>query len=159
VIDRSEGVDVVAVFCDQAKRQAETGTHRLGIAEGGDRSFGLLPDQRAAFGDRRRSHFILRPSWSRIGSCPKSLLREYACHVHSGIAGVADLKDETFAHLCGVAYTITIECYILILESIIDGFRTCKTDEKLKNRITFAKIIPFADMPEQAELRVSLLGE
>jgi uncharacterized protein DUF5677 len=81
-------------------------------------------------------------------------------YVHSGITGVTNLKGDTFAHLCGVAYTITIECYVLILESIIDEFRICKADEKLKDRIAFAKMVSFADTPEQAaELRFSLLGE
>jgi Family of unknown function (DUF5677) len=81
-------------------------------------------------------------------------------YVHSGITGVTNLKGETFAHLCGVAYTITIECYALILESIVDEFRIYKVDAKLKDKITFAKMVPFAETPELvAELRRALLGE
>ena len=105
--------------------------------------------------EERTRHF--GGEFDKVYQLHYSLLSWY---VHSGITGLTSLKGETFAHLCGVAYTITTECYALILESIIDELKIYKADEKLKDKVAFAKMLPFADAPEQVdELRRELLGE
>jgi len=81
-------------------------------------------------------------------------------YIHSGVTGLSTLTAEAFAHLCGVAYTVVIDCYALMLEIIVDAFRITKADEKLKDKIEFAKIVAFADSVEQAaELRRDMLDE
>jgi|HubBroStandDraft_4_1064222.scaffolds.fasta_scaffold155626_3 hypothetical protein len=81
-------------------------------------------------------------------------------YVHSGTTGLSSLTTETFANLCGVAYTIITESYCVILESVIDEFGIHRADEKLKDKITLAKMLPFTESPEQAnQLRRELLGD
>jgi hypothetical protein len=81
-------------------------------------------------------------------------------YAHSGVTGLTTLTTEAFAHLCGVCYTIVITCYALTLEIIVDAFRITKADDRLTDKIEFAKIVAFADNDEQAaELRRDMLGE
>jgi|ERR1035437_7654476 hypothetical protein len=87
------------------------------------------------------------------GDCEKiydlyyPLLSWYA---HSGVTGLTTFTTEAFAHLCGVCFTIVITCYALILEIIVDAFNITKADDKLKDKIEFARIVAFADDQEQA---------
>lgn len=70
-------------------------------------------------------------------------------YVHSGVTGVANLKGDTLGLLCGVAFRIIMESYGLILETIIMEFKLYKHDDKLKNKITLAKMLPFTNTPEE----------
>ena len=66
-------------------------------------------------------------------------------YTHAGVTGVTSLNSEIVDNLCGVAYEITMECYELILYSIVDAFGIHKADEKIKDKIRVAKMLPFAD--------------
>src|ERR1700722_4456963 len=70
-------------------------------------------------------------------------------HVHSGVTGLGTLTAESFAHLCGLDYVILISCYVAILETIVDAFGITKADDKLKNRIDFARVIAFGGSDEE----------
>ncbi len=85
---------------------------------------------------------------------------QFSWYVHSGITGIANLKGETFSNLCGVAFRLTMECYAHILESIINEFKIYKADPRLKDKITFAKMLPFTNSQREIDaLRHVLLGE
>lgn len=80
-------------------------------------------------------------------------------YVHSGTVGVVNLNPATFALLVGVCFTIALESYLQILTAIITEFRINKADEKLKDKLLFAKMVPFTDSPQEAErLRKAILG-
>jgi len=72
-------------------------------------------------------------------------------YVHSGVTGVANVNGDTLGLLCGVAFRIIMEAYGLILETIIAEFKLYKHDDKLKNKITLAKMLPFTDTPEERD--------
>jgi hypothetical protein len=80
-------------------------------------------------------------------------------YVHSGTTGVANIDSTGFAFLCGTGFAITVDSYLLILERVIDEFKISQADEKLKAKIQFAKMVPFADSPGQGQaLRAALLS-
>ena len=91
---------------------------------------------------------FLREAYRQIYQRYYPLLSWY---VHSGITGVTTPTGEGFANLCGMAYTIASECYALILESIVDEFGLQKADEKLKTKIQFARMLPYADTSQQVD--------
>jgi len=72
-------------------------------------------------------------------------------YVHSGLTGFVNLKAETFNMLAANQNKLAGECYIILLDSIIDEFGIGKADGKIKNKLKLAKMLPFTDNPEQAE--------
>ena len=71
--------------------------------------------------------------------------------VHSGLTGVANLKPETFTYMAGVGMTSCIKSYELILNAVIDEFKIEKVDEKIKQKLSVSKLLPWADDPVQAQ--------
>jgi hypothetical protein len=83
---------------------------------------------------------------------------EMSWYVHSGVTGVANVQGETLSHLCGVAFQLVVQCYVLILEAIINEFKIYKADDKLKDKITLAKMLPFTESQEPIDAIRGSLG-
>jgi len=80
-------------------------------------------------------------------------------YVHSGLTGIINLQAETFTLLCGIAFKLSAESYQELLRAMIREFKIGKATEKIEERLTGAKILPFTDNPQQAEqLMKELLG-
>ena len=77
---------------------------------------------------------------------------QLSLYVHSGIVGIVNISKETFALLAGIAFTIALEAYMQIIEAVINEFKIYKADGKLKDKMQFAKMLPFTDGPQQADL-------
>jgi len=79
-------------------------------------------------------------------------------YVHSGITGIAHMTGEAFSNLCGIAFHILVKCYAAILEEVINEFKIYHADDKLKNRITYAKMLPFTDSQADIDGLAAALG-
>ena len=83
---------------------------------------------------------------------------QLSLYVHSGMTGIVNLKAETFKTLAGVAFTVVLQSYMVLLAAIIQEFKLSSADEKIKEKMTLAKMLPFTDSPaEQAALTQALL--
>src|SRR5208283_1693793 len=71
--------------------------------------------------------------------------------VHSGLTGVANLKPETFTYMAGVGIASCIKSYERILNAMIDEFKIEKLDEKIKQKLSVSKLLPWANDPAQAQ--------
>ncbi len=79
-------------------------------------------------------------------------------YVHSGLTGF-NLEAETLNMLAAQQNKLAGECYIVLLTAIIDEFRIENANEKVKNKLKLAKMLPFTDGPDQAKaLELELLG-
>jgi hypothetical protein len=79
---------------------------------------------------------------------------EFSWYIHSGVIGVANVDQDTLAHLCGIAFQIVVKCYGLILEAIINCFQMYNSDDSLKKKIVLARMLPFTESErERAALR------
>lgn len=80
-------------------------------------------------------------------------------YVHDGLTGVLNLPAETFPNVHGYAASLVVECYTLILESVIREFKIDKAVEKIHNALKLAKLLPFSKNPEQEDALIrELLG-
>ena len=61
------------------------------------------------------------------------------------------MTGEALSMLCGVAFRIIMECYAVILEVIATVFKMDRADEKLKNKISYAKMLPFTNSQQDVE--------
>jgi hypothetical protein len=71
--------------------------------------------------------------------------------VHSGLTGVVNLKSETFIYMAGVGMASCIKSYELILNAVIDEFKIEKVDDKIKEKLSVSKLLPWANDPAQAQ--------
>jgi hypothetical protein len=78
-------------------------------------------------------------------------------YAHSGTTGFANMTGEALSPLSGTAFRIIVECYAVILEVVINVFKTYHVDDKLKKKITFAKMLPFTDTQAQVDGLASAL--
>jgi hypothetical protein len=79
-------------------------------------------------------------------------------YVHSGVTGIANMTGEALSNLCGMAFRIIMECYASILEEVVNEFKIYNADDKLKKRITYAKMLPFTNSQEQIDGLAVALG-
>jgi Family of unknown function (DUF5677) len=80
--------------------------------------------------------------------------QQLSWYIHSGVVGVANVDQDTLAHLCGIAFQIVVKCYSLIMEAIINCFQMYHADDSLKKKIVLARMLPFTESErEQAALR------
>lgn len=73
-------------------------------------------------------------------------------YAHSGLTGVVNLKTETFVLVCGLSFRLAADSYWETLLAVIHEFRLSQADEKVHGKMKAAKLMPFTDSPEQAEL-------
>jgi hypothetical protein len=80
-------------------------------------------------------------------------------YAHSaGLTGF-DLKKETYPLLAGVYFQLAGMCYMALLTSVIEKFKLSIADEKVKNKMRYAQMMPFTDTDEQLQaLERELLG-
>src|SRR5205823_637372 len=84
---------------------------------------------------------------------------QLSLYVHSGMTGIVNLQKESFRALAGVAFTVIFQSYMILLTAVIDEFRISSANEKIKDKMTLAKMLPFTDGPdEQRALTRALLG-
>jgi hypothetical protein len=83
---------------------------------------------------------------------------ELSWYVHSGVTGVANVQGETLSLMCGVAFQIVMTSYALILEAVIDEFKIHRADDTLKNKIVFAKMLPFTNTEAEQLALARALG-
>ena len=81
-------------------------------------------------------------------------------YAHSGTTGFGNMTGEALSLLCGTAFRIIVECYAvtLELEVVINVFKIYHADDKLKKKVTFAKMLPFTDTQPQVDGLTSALG-
>ncbi len=72
-------------------------------------------------------------------------------YAHSGLTGFVNLQAETFNTLSGYQNKLAGECFVSLLETIIDEFRIVESDPKVENKLKLAKLLPFTDTPEEGE--------
>jgi hypothetical protein len=80
-------------------------------------------------------------------------------YVHSGLTGVVNLKAETFSQISALAFKLAADAYEEIVLTMIREFKIGKADEKIEQKMEYAKKVPLTNSPEQAEqLLKALLG-
>lgn len=72
-------------------------------------------------------------------------------HVHSGVTGIINLDAVTFTILCGYSFKLAGEAFRETLLTIIDEFKLIIKDPKIKRKLEAAKLLPFADTPQDLE--------
>jgi hypothetical protein len=80
-------------------------------------------------------------------------------YTHSaGLTGF-DLKKESYALLAGVYFELAAMCYRTTLSTMIEEFKLHVADDKIKNKMRYAQMMPFTDTDEQLQaLERELLG-
>lgn len=80
-------------------------------------------------------------------------------YAHSGLTGVLSLEKETFRFVAAVAFTVAMESYVTLLAAVIDEFKIGKANQKIKDMMLLAKLLPFTDgAVGEGQLRRALLG-
>ena len=75
------------------------------------------------------------------------------------MTGIINLDKESFRALAGLAFTVVFKSYMILLTAVIDEFRIFNADEKIKEKMTLAKMLPFTSGPAQElALTRALLG-
>jgi uncharacterized protein DUF5677 len=84
---------------------------------------------------------------------------QLSLYVHSGMTGIVSLGKESFRALAAVAFTVVLQSYMVLMTAIIDEFRISSANDKIKDKMMLAKMLPFTDGPaEQLALARALLG-
>jgi ribA/ribD-fused uncharacterized protein len=84
---------------------------------------------------------------------------QLSLYVHSGMTGIVNLQKESFRALAAVAFTVVLKSYMILLTAIIDEFKISSANEKIKDKMTLAKMLPFTNGPdEELALTRALLG-
>jgi hypothetical protein len=78
-------------------------------------------------------------------------------YAHSGLTGVLNFPAEGFIHLCAYAFHLAATAYEESLLVLIREFKISKTNEKVGDHLRAAKMLPFTNSPEQAEILTKLL--
>jgi hypothetical protein len=71
-------------------------------------------------------------------------------YVHSGLTGIVNLKAETFALICGLAFKLAADAYREVLITMIREFKIAKANEKIEGKLTAARMLPLTNTPEDA---------
>lgn len=78
-------------------------------------------------------------------------------YIHSGLTGFANLPKESFELIAGIAFTIAVKSYMILMTAIIDEFKLSKADSMIKSRMQYAQMVSWTDNEEQAaQLRKQL---
>ena len=71
--------------------------------------------------------------------------------VHAGLTGIVNLKAETFTVMCGLAFKLAADCHRETLLTMIEEFKLEKANQKIKEKLKVATLLPLTDTPEQAD--------
>ncbi len=77
--------------------------------------------------------------------------RRLSWYVHSGLAGVLSFERDAFEAVAGIALQVAAECYEDILRAVIVEIQLSKVVEDIHKRLDFARVLAFADSPDEAE--------
>ncbi len=84
---------------------------------------------------------------------------QLSLYVHSGMTGIVNLDKESFRALAAVAFTVILKSYIILMTAVIDEFKITSANEKIKEKMTLAKMLPFTDGQGEANaLAQAILG-
>ena len=84
---------------------------------------------------------------------------QLSLYVHSGMTGFVNLGRESFRALAAVAFTVIQQSYMILMTAVIDEFKISSANEKIKDKMLLAKMLPFTNGPaEQMALTRALLG-
>ena len=70
----------------------------------------------------------------------ESLYKIFSWHIHPGMAGIVNMKPETFTHLFGISRQIAARSYEEILRSVIKEFKIYASTPTIQEESTFAKL-------------------
>jgi len=76
---------------------------------------------------------------------------QLSLYVHSGMTGIVNLEKESFRALAAIAFTVILKSYMILMTAVIDEFKISKASEKIKRKMTLAKMLPFTDGRAEAE--------
>jgi len=123
--------------------------------------------QRLWRGTNQVNHWLNKKMGKRIEGLGEPFERIYEAHYpqlswysHPGVTGVWNVSGEMLAAFVGICYQIAVESYMQILEILVNEFRLYVHDDKLKDKIQYAKFVAFARSQEEADavMRVHGLG-
>lgn len=84
---------------------------------------------------------------------------QLSLYVHSGMTGIVNLSKESFRALAALAFTVIIKSYMILMIEVIDEFKISSANEKIRDKMTLAKMLPFTDGAEASDaLTRALLG-
>jgi hypothetical protein len=84
---------------------------------------------------------------------------QLSLYVHSGMTGIVNLEKESFRALAAVAFTVVLQSYMVLMTAMIDEFRISRANDKVKDKMMLAKMLPFTDgTDERLSLASALLG-
>jgi hypothetical protein len=118
-------------------------------------------------GNNRVNHWLNKKMGKRVEGLGEPYERIYEAHYpqlswysHSGVTGVWNVSGEMLAAFVGICYQIAVESYMQILEMLVTEFRLHVHDDKLKDKIQYAKFVAFARSQREANaaMRVHGLG-
>jgi|HubBroStandDraft_6_1064221.scaffolds.fasta_scaffold00142_14 hypothetical protein len=69
--------------------------------------------------------------------------------VHSGLTGVVNLNAETFTIMSGQAFKLAGDSFRETLLAMVEEFKLENTNPHIKRKLEAARLLPFADGPEQ----------
>jgi len=72
-------------------------------------------------------------------------------YVHPGLTGVVNLRAETFTYLCSYAFKLAADAYWESLLVMVREFKIEKANEKIRQKMRIAMLLPFTKDPAQAE--------
>ena len=84
----------------------------------------------------------------------ESLYKIFSWHVHPGMAGIVNMKPETFAYLFGISCQIAARSYEEILRSVIKEFKIYAGTPTIQEELTFAKLRAGAEGNLELESRI-----
>jgi hypothetical protein len=84
---------------------------------------------------------------------------QLSLYVHSGMTGIVNLEKESFRALAAVAFSVVLQSYMVLMTAMIDEFRISRANDKVKDKMILANMLPFTDGPtERLALARALLG-
>lgn len=84
---------------------------------------------------------------------------QLSLYVHSGMTGIVNLEKESFRALAAVAFAVVLKSYMILMTAVIDEFRISSANQKVKDKMVLAKMLPFTQTPAEAlALTKALLG-
>lgn len=116
-------------------------------------------------GNNRVNHWTNKKMGKRIQGLGEPYERIYEVHYpqlswysHSGVTGVWNVSGEMLAAFVGICYQIAVESYMQVLEILVNEFRLYSHDDKLKDKIQYAKFVAFARTQKEADAVMHVHG-
>lgn len=120
----------------------------------------ILAEQNAMWpGVKDLTHWTMKKLPRRVALVGDPFEQMYEMHYaplswysHGGVTGLSEPNTELFAFFAGIAYKIAGESYIQLLEVIINEFKLFCADPTLKDKLSCAKLVAYANNQEEADV-------